>query len=520
MLQTCNRCRARRIKCDALLPACANCAKAQLLCTFKDDVLQENVPRSYVKSLYDRIEELKSLLSLEDHGPPEHSRHQGTINTFTLQKQSFYVPASKNGQYLYLGPSLPAINACAAVQALLALDNKIQAPSLQLEPDSNEDVLDFSKIDRSVVSTATVRLLLAHFDRNIRPSYPILPLSFVKEEECTLKTLPRLQRFHTLIACSIAAAHKSYREPNWRVIAKVCREWAGELATPIVSERDGEAFVALLLLLVYELADPDRGMLWEFLGFAIRTCLQLGWQRVEDEEAEGSAKSHDSFIIEGPGGNGFSDSRIRQLMTVLYSIERPVSMIFQKPTMLASSAFSNLYQQDTIFEIHKHISSELYESNKPYDTHPCPTQEPLSSLIASLSKLPAQNPLVLETWLLFLPLCIGHKPCRFCSLMQEGQSFTALQWLCTTMVSAAAQFLHGLHLQIAPSSGFVPPFMASTKAFTAGCIIVTGITSDWVDKAELVGALLECSEILISCSSLWKGGREFYRVWRSFVNAI
>jgi hypothetical protein len=51
-----------RIKCDARLPACYNCHKFSLPCSFYDDVLQEDIPRSYIKGLYDRVDELKTLL--------------------------------------------------------------------------------------------------------------------------------------------------------------------------------------------------------------------------------------------------------------------------------------------------------------------------------------------------------------------------------------------------------------------------------------------------------------------------
>lgn len=94
-----------------------------------------------------------------------------------------------------------------------------------------------------------------------------------------LQKLPDLQKFKILMACATAAARESYYVPNWKPLAQLCREWAADLITPIILSADVESLTAILLLLVYELADPSRGSIWELLDLAIRTCLQQGWHR-------------------------------------------------------------------------------------------------------------------------------------------------------------------------------------------------------------------------------------------------
>ncbi|RMJ17094.1 hypothetical protein CDV36_003253 [Fusarium kuroshium] len=81
------------------------------------------------------------------------------------------------------------------------------------------------------------------------------------------------------MACAIAAAREAYTTPNWKPLAQICCEWANELVTPIISAGDSDTLTAILLLLVYELADPSRGFAWELLDLAARTCLQLGWHQ-------------------------------------------------------------------------------------------------------------------------------------------------------------------------------------------------------------------------------------------------
>ena len=41
--------------------------------------------------------------------------------------------------------------------------------------------------------------------------------------------------------------------------------------------------IFLLLLIIYELADPERGLIWELLSFATRSCLELGWHRMDEQ---------------------------------------------------------------------------------------------------------------------------------------------------------------------------------------------------------------------------------------------
>ncbi|KAJ6263903.1 putative regulator of purine utilization [Drechslerella dactyloides] len=71
----CQRCRSKKIKCDALSPQCTACKKANEACTIANPTSQQEYHRGYVESLEDRIQQLQSYMqsisrvtSLEDAG--------------------------------------------------------------------------------------------------------------------------------------------------------------------------------------------------------------------------------------------------------------------------------------------------------------------------------------------------------------------------------------------------------------------------------------------------------------------
>ncbi|KAF2107975.1 hypothetical protein BDV96DRAFT_692949 [Lophiotrema nucula] len=60
-LPSCSRCRRRRIKCDSLLPACANCEKSSEPCEYPDHVLDQPISREHLASLTARYDELMAI---------------------------------------------------------------------------------------------------------------------------------------------------------------------------------------------------------------------------------------------------------------------------------------------------------------------------------------------------------------------------------------------------------------------------------------------------------------------------
>lgn len=414
--------------------------------------------------------------------------------------------------------------------------SKLLSSKFDLEPPSifggepSQVVCDFAKIDRSSVTPNTIRVLLAHYDRCISPLYLVIFSSFLTETETPLKHLTEFERFKVLIASGIAAAHKSYHDPNWRTIAKVCREWAGDLAVSIIAARDAEAVVALLLLLIYELADPDKCVIWELLGFATRICLELGWHRI--------LQSNDEDLSLQDDEQGFSDYHKRQLMSVLHSIERYVRfgckarslcilirdrrlrVIFHRPSMLSGCQPPSDYQDNMVFETYMEASSIVSGIEFFEGSNGCPESGRISALISTLETLPSENELVQETWLLFLPLCLEHIECGLCSKTSDQAPNTTMTNLQLKVLSCAVQLANSVHPSVSSPEVFMPPLVASTQAFMSGCVIVAGLTNRWPGTETSIGALLKCSETLSFFAPLWIGGSDYHEVWRKIVSVV
>ncbi|PWN53135.1 hypothetical protein IE53DRAFT_211347 [Violaceomyces palustris] len=68
-LPACDRCRARKTKCDAALPACSACVKAGVECVGEDRASGQAVPRSYVWTLEQRVKELEQQCRSDQSQP-------------------------------------------------------------------------------------------------------------------------------------------------------------------------------------------------------------------------------------------------------------------------------------------------------------------------------------------------------------------------------------------------------------------------------------------------------------------
>lgn len=224
-----------------------------------------------------------------------------------------YILMPKVGQYMYIDRSPASLMAMLAFEALSNSDKTL---NLAESDDCDSFVPEVSK-ERSCLTPSTVRYLLGRYDRCIRLHYDILPRELLRQDGMSLKKLSELDRFKVLMACAIAAVRESYRYPTWKTLAHICRDWANESLTPIVLIGDGESLTAILLVLIYELMDPSRGISWELLDLAMRISLQLGWHRTS-LVAEFDQMSSDAMVTGDKRDSKCSQVR---LMSALRAIE-------------------------------------------------------------------------------------------------------------------------------------------------------------------------------------------------------
>jgi hypothetical protein len=232
-----------------------------------------------------------------------------------------YIVPYRTHQYLFLGPSPAVVLGNVTIAKLQQLGVQIELPPGGSRSEDEQLPATVVKYDRNSVSPSIVRLLLAHYARCIEPTYPT-GIFKCREGQFDLKQLSEDARCAVLLACATAGTHKSYYLPSWRALATACREWAGELAKPLMERRDDYTVFILIMFILYELAGPERGLLWEFLSTATRICIQLGWHRVNDDGQDPVEEvSDDDWRNFGQSSKLTTETR-RRLFSVLINIER------------------------------------------------------------------------------------------------------------------------------------------------------------------------------------------------------
>ncbi|KAK6376132.1 hypothetical protein LTS17_007383 [Exophiala oligosperma] len=417
-----------------------------------------------------------------------------------------YVLMPRTGQYMYMGLSLPSLIALATFEVLPPFEASNEAT---VKVDDDLQLQDNWKLDRSALTPRVMRFLLSQYDRCIRPQYDV-PIPEVSNQDSTsLKKLPENQKFKILIACAIAAARESYKHPHWKAMAQLCRDWASESLNSVISSCDADSLTAILLLLVFELAEPSRGAVWELLDLAIRTCLQLGWHRTNGT-LESVSTIHDTF----------DNSDKPRLMAVLKAVEGSLRLTFDRPNMLREARFSYPTDNDNIMQIFTNLSQEIYGNGQLLEAQACPFVGQSATLMDLLDSMITTDVVINETWLLFLPVCVRHKQCVFCFQEADDPNSRGMLALRHKVMASACKLLLDVHQKTAAEYNFIPPIVASSRAFTSGCVLATSIVKKWTSAEHHVRDLLRCSEVLTFFAPHWKGGYSYLEMWRTITNLL
>jgi hypothetical protein len=251
--------------------------------------------RSYIQSLNDRIHELESQISLHQQRPQWYVRiscasigapmveraddltlpsSDSSNSSVTSSDQPLHVYAPGPGSDLNLDLSFPSLITMTTFETLQVAHD---LSDLEIPSELEATLPNPPPLERSALSPFILRSLLGRYNRYVHSQYPILEPDTLSNDGANFKKLANNQKVRILMACAIAAAREACRAPIWKAYAQVCRDWASELISPTISTEDKDSLSIILLLVVYELADPTRGLIWELLDLATRTCLQLGW---------------------------------------------------------------------------------------------------------------------------------------------------------------------------------------------------------------------------------------------------
>ncbi|KAH8657934.1 hypothetical protein BX600DRAFT_468403 [Xylariales sp. PMI_506] len=516
MLKTCTRCRSRRVRCDARLPACQNCHKLGLPCSFYDEVLQEDIPRSYIQRLYDRVDELKAQLLT--HQPQLNKANCSDAAQAVVNPFQFAIP-SPFGQEYFLTSSPLVVIGNATISRLLELGVHLDYPTIICNTSREELPPKCLKAYSEALSPSTTRMLLAHYTRCIEPVYPIA-VEFPEDMDVSPKSISPTNKFCISMACAIAACHKSFYDPNWKAIASACRERAEELAPALVEQRNDKTVVMLLMLIIYELADPERGLVWELLAFATRICLELGWNRSDEEIAQ--SKTLERTMTKGFDCTTFDQDTRSRILSVLVSIERPLNILTPRPAMLSNGIMSSQPRVDLAYNGYQHVLQTLYSTGrKAARPDQCPLSEQPPSILRTLQSMPSPDPVTHGAWLLLHPILVAHPPCEGClDRPASGSDQNKSSGLHERVLQEACRLVECNYKILTSQESFLSPTVVTSQTFMAACVLITAMKSVWPGASKQLGSLLKCSEILAFTAPLWKGGRGYYEAYNQLSRAI
>lgn len=420
--------------------------------------------------------------------------------------------------------------------------SSISGPNPGLDFDLADPVApNISLTDRSVLSPNVVRYLLGRYGTCFAPRYNLLEPELLTNDGVSFKKLEDVAKAKILLACAAAAAHEAYRMPSWRSVAQICRDWADELLTPVLAPGNKDAVTMTVMLLVFELAEPSRGLAWDLLNLATRMCLQLGWlhrPQLSDLASSSTATASEEQIYHG----GPSDQE--NLVATLRDIDRYVNAytvgfnsitkmiphrtlqgVFYRPSMLNTPkqlaiGVRVIQDQTMIFGIRAQIYEEIYGQGRVFENRACPFVGELATLLHALESLQNDQShlMLLEALLLLLPVCVKHKQCISCFQEPDELPETrGMRSLRLRVSEAAAQIISTVHETTVAAGKFTPPFAACVSVFSAGCCLVTAAAKGWTPLRAHTKDILNCTEVLTLFSMQWKGGRRYLHVWRTLT---
>ncbi|RFU25996.1 hypothetical protein B7463_g10341, partial [Scytalidium lignicola] len=318
-------------------------------------------------------------------------------------------------------------------------------------PDSLSHI-DVAKLDISSISLNVIRDLIEnHFLLKIHPDYPVVDLNDLELDTARLTRLPTRRRFTVIMAAAIAAASLGRNYPKMHTNALILRHWADELANTILADTRLPRLQEILLLILYELVDPSRGLIWNLLGLACRMCIKLGWHRNAGyvpplEELD----------------NGLDDFQEEQrrtvLFIVLYELERRVCYALGRPTILPDISINidllpplkELTTLRTLF-----AQSQLHQRIYEASSKPCPCSSEVVEIVEQLDNSTPCN----SAWIMLYPLC--QHSCNMCSTIERWEG---------EIIRAAISVIDYLFQQHRERR-VLSIWLAACDAFTAGLIL-------------------------------------------------
>lgn len=198
----------------------------------------------------------------------------------------------------------------------------------------------------------------------------------------------------------------------------------------------------------------------------------------------------------------------------------PLQTIFGRPSLLGGLELMIGSEVDHILKINSELSHHLYGDGHSYQADKCPFDGAGALLLDRMEIHGAENPLMKETWLLLIPICVNHKQCIHCFQEADDSKSNGMRSLRGKIIDEASSLISNVHAVVRLGDGFIAPIVASTRVFIAGCAIVISIFKKWASAVSHIKDLAVCSEVLSMFAAHWGGGQSYLHVWRTVLDLL
>ena len=284
--KACARCRKRKIKCDALWPACSPCKSALVACLGYDTTLSKEVPRSITTHLEGKVLALeKKIKDLKERAetPGSFSNPTGIINNPNIRLRNMLATAltsviDPNGAesdnvFLYhyafhlQQSSLP-----------LPFPPKTRYPSR----DEVGGRISPKAINLSEIPRAAVDLMLKNYVETLLMRYPCVDeFELLESYKNCFDSPGRASSFDMFIVCmalAISAATLIWKDEQHALSASAgfFAKAKDMPALPATCDTEMQQIQVALLLTHYSFTNPTAVDAWYCIGDASRRCINLG----------------------------------------------------------------------------------------------------------------------------------------------------------------------------------------------------------------------------------------------------
>ncbi|CAM1501691.1 Fc.00g036750.m01.CDS01 [Cosmosporella sp. VM-42] len=334
----CTKCRTHRVRCDKAQPICGRCSRLGHRCEypFKNAAAAY---MNYVANLEEEIAqlevELKQVQSIQRDTPqnldslntPSIAGAPGQISSIASNESSRYLGASSGMAFIEAAIHLAQARGIldAPEEDLIPmdpptvpshlLDGLIQSrPSLSIPPRDLMQQLfhTFSSAQWQyrILESDEFDFFLDRYYRTVDFSDPVAAAAV-----------------HLVFAISLHLSGKNDSNIAASSLADAHHELVMGMLGSIIQHKTLETLQVILLLLLFSMVNPQKPIVWQLLGTALRIASSL---RLHTEEGIGmTATEHDT-----------SNDLPRRLFWSLYSMDRAVGNTLGRPTALQDSSIT------------------------------------------------------------------------------------------------------------------------------------------------------------------------------------